>query len=475
MPHGCQLVRMDRGLIWAVGEWARTEIRSVSVGDRQVTVFGECAATDPELHRLAAHGVTNGVLTAFAGSYTVVESTARCTTVFTDPGHARPIYTTDTASDVVWGSSALALAALTNAQPDIGWLATALLVPQRPDLLTGRSAFAGITVVPPGSRLVLANDAVAQVRAAWNPAPAGASLLEGAELLRTALSDAVAVRIDSSQRPSADCSGGMDSTSLTLLAASRLDSERCLYAVTVHPAGTTRGGDLDYAQMGTEGRPAVRHLLCPLDSGHMPYSRMAGLVPPTDEPAPTTVTIARAVAEFDLLRKIGSDCHLTGDGGDTLLCGHPAYLIDLAQARHVRLLCRQAVGWARLRRTSVWPLLADAYVTAVRRRRGLPRTLRPEAQAAWSTPLARELIIEATAATAVPTWDSVSIGTCLTAEAIQTVGRTARSDAQVAEHYGVRVHNPFTDPQVIAACLAVPTYLRGSPYGYKPLLTAALA
>lgn len=214
VPHGCHLVRTGRWPIWTVGEWTRTEIRTVGVGDRQVTVFGECAATDPELHRLAAHGVTNGVLTAFAGSYTVVESTAHRTTVFTDPGHARPIYISDTAGGVVWGSSALALAALTNAQPDIGWLGTALLVPQRPDLLTGRSAFVDITSVPPGSRLVLANDAPPQVRAAWNPAPPRASLAEGAVLLRTALSDAVAVRIDSSRHPSVDCSGGMDSTSL---------------------------------------------------------------------------------------------------------------------------------------------------------------------------------------------------------------------------------------------------------------------
>lgn len=48
-------------------------------------------------------------------------------------------------------------------------------------------------------------------------------------------------------------------------------------------------------------------------------------------------------------------------------------------------------------------------------------------------------------------------------EAIQTVGRTARSDAQVADHYGVRVHNPFADPQVILAALSVPGWLRASP------------
>jgi Asparagine synthase len=297
VPHSCHLVRTGRGPIWTVGEWTRTEIRTVGVGDRQVTVFGECAATDPELHQLAACGVTDGVLTAFAGSYTVVESTAHRTTVFTDSGHARAIYLSDTAGGIVWGSSALALAALTNAQPDIGWLGAALLVPQRPDLLASRSAFVGITSVPPGSRLVLANDAPPQVRAAWNPAPPRASLAEGAALLRTALSDAVAVRIDSSRHPSADCSGGMDSTSLALLAAGRLDNQRCLHAVTIHPAGTTHGGDLDYARMATEGRPAIRHLLCPLDSRHLPYSRMAGLMPPTDE-LPPPIAVRHTKGDF---------------------------------------------------------------------------------------------------------------------------------------------------------------------------------
>ncbi|MGH3851962.1 MAG: asparagine synthase-related protein [Pseudonocardiaceae bacterium] len=145
--------------------------------------------------------------------------------------------------------------------------------------------------------------------------------------------------------------------------------------------------------------------------------------------------------------------------------------------RSTAFACWAARRWdgPGLRRTSVWPLLADACATAVQRRTGSPRTLRPEALAAWSTPNARELVIDATVGTPAPAWESVSTGTHLTAEAIQTVGRTAHSDAQVAEHYGVRVHNPFTDPQVVAAGLSVPTWLRGSPYAYKPLLTAAMA
>lgn len=476
VPEGCRLMTTGRMPLWMVGDWAPAEIRTAAFKGQHVTLFGHCAVTDSELHRLAAQGVSEHVLTAFAGSYTVIESTARCTTVFTDPGHAWPIYTARGAESIVWGSSALALAALTNTQLDIEWLARALLVPHRPDLITGRSAFTGITSIPPGSRMVLDSSGGVAVRAVWRPELAQASLAEGAELLLAALSAAVAVRIESSRRPSADCSGGLDSTSLTLLAAGQLDHQRLLHAVTVHPTGTTRGGDLDYASMATEGQSAITHLWCPLDSRHMPYSRMVELTPPTDEPAPTTVTIARAVAEFDLLRELGSDCHLTGDGGDTLLGGHPAYLADLAQTRRGRLLYRHAVGWARLRRTSVWPLVIDACRTAVNQGSPSPRTRRSEGPAAWVTPLTRQILAEATPAPGNPQDSgSMDIATQLAVEAIQTVGRTARSDAQIAEHYGIVMHNPFTDPQVITAALSVPAWLRASPYRYKPLLAMALA
>jgi asparagine synthase (glutamine-hydrolysing) len=461
--------------LWMVGEWQPTEIRTVAVKDRQVTVFGPCAATNAELHRLVVQGVPDRVMTAFSGSYTVVEYTPHRTTVFTDPGHAWPIYTADTGRGIAWGSSSLALAALTNVQPDTAWLAKALLMQHRPGLITGRSAFCGITSIPPGSRMVLDDNGGVQVRAAWQPEPARIGLADGAELLRTGLSSAVATRIDSSRRPSADCSGGLDSTSLALLAAARLDRQRSLHAVTVHPAGITRGGDLDYASAATEDRPAITHLLCPLDSRHVPYSRMVELTPPTDEPAPTTIAIARAVAEFDLLRELGSDCHLTGDGGDTLLGGHPAYLADLAQDRRIGLLFRHAVGWARLRRTSVWPLVLDACASAAHRHRRAPRGRRGQHLAAWATPLARHLATETTPPRCDPRGSgSVDTATQLAVDAIQMVGRTARSDAQIAEHYGVHVHNPFTDPQVLAAVLSVPGWLRASPYRYKPLLATAL-
>jgi asparagine synthase (glutamine-hydrolysing) len=75
-----------------------------------------------------------------------------------------------------------------------------------------------------------------------------------------------------------------------------------------------------------------------------------------------------------------------------------------------------------------------------------------------------------------PQGDPVSGGTNgRTLREIQTVGRTARADAQLAETYGLTLHNPYTDSAVIAAALSVPAWQRGDPWHYKPLLTAALA
>ncbi len=496
-PSGSRLVTPAPCPVWTVGSWPDSEVRMTASGYLRVAIFGPCSATDHEVHRLAERGVTDAVLLAFSGSYTVVVSTPDSTIVFTDVGHAWPIYTAEIARGTVWGSSALALAALTGAEPDPSWLAPALLAPQASELTTGRCAFTGINAVPPASRLVLQRGLPLRVLSAWQPEPA-VEVTQGAAQLRRALGDAVATRITSSRNPSADCSGGLDSTSLTLLAADRLPGGKRLHAVTVHPAGTIIGGDLDYARTATCARDSITHILCPLDAGDVPYSRMQQLTQPTDEPAPTTITIARAVAEFELLGELGSDCHLTGDGGDTVLGGHPAYLADLVRLGQVGLLAQHVIGWARLRRVPVWALFAAALRTATTRRatslaalavdlsgsgRRAPRnpgfaSWHPRSSpAAWATPHARDLAARAAHHAAARDLDpgDTGIGSALTLQAIQTVGRTARADAQVAEHYGVRLHNPFTDPQVIAACLTVPTWQRHMPYRYKPLLVTALA
>ena len=496
VPHGGRLRIPAPCIVWTVGPWADNEVRMMVTRHRQVAVFGACSASDHDIRRLAEHGVSDAVLLAFAGSYTVIESTPDRTMVWTDVGHAWPIYTAMTPWGTVWGSSALALAALTGARPDPGWLAATLLAPNVSELTVGRSAFTGVSAVPPASCIVLQPGLPPHVLSRWHPRPSMVEMTEGASQLRRALGDAVAARTASSQHPSADCSGGLDSSSLTLLAAHHISDGRRLHAVTVHPAGITTGGDFDHARSAVRALSNITHLLCSLEHRHAPFSCMQELMPPTDEPAPTTIAVARAVAEFEVLREMGSDCHFTGDGGDTVLGGHPAYLADLARFRQTRLLMRHSIGWARLRRVPVWLVLSQALRTASTSRtaflaalarelndRGHRPRHRPSfrqpvllSPAVWATPRARGLGAEAAwcAAGRDCLDETGELGVALTLKAIQAVGRTARADAQVAQHYGVRQHNPFTDSQVIATCLGVPTWQRHSPYRYKPLLTTAL-
>ncbi|MFP5070939.1 albusnodin/ikarugamycin family macrolactam cyclase [Pseudonocardia nantongensis] len=436
VPVGARPVGWSRRA-WLCGAWPTEQITLASAGERTVAVVGRTVCDPTVLARWAGAGVPDHAGSVFPGAYTVIEISADATVLFTDHGLVQPIYTATGADGaVLWGSSSLALAALTDADVDEDWL-RAQLDPATTDEARARSAFAGVTPVPPGTRLSLRHGGGIATRPV--PSPESAGGYRSSWALRVALADAVAGV--GGPRVAADCSGGLDSTSLAMLLAHRARG-RDLLAVTVHPAGVDRGGDLDYARAAVAhanraGRdPRLEHLLCPLADQHVPYGRMLDLVAATDEPAPSTIAIARFDAELAALAERGVTDLLTGDGGDTLLGPQPGYLSDLAAAPGLSaraLLVRHVLGWARLRRTPAWPLLAQA-------RRGGPGEV------------------------------------TRTSAGMQLVARTARADAQITEQrYGISLHNPFTDPAVTAAALALPGHLRAGPSDYKPLLRHAMA
>lgn len=457
-PAAGRALADDIGTAWLCGDWPASQITIVQGPARTVAVLG-CARCDIDLlTRWVRTGVPDSAVTALAGAYTVVEIAARATVVLTDPGWVQPIYTTTTADGAaLWGSSSLALAALTGSGIDDTWLHQHLHPGYDGDPVVehgagDRSAFAGITTVPPGVRLTISAAGIT-----ISPLTAtGAVPDRPADQLREALQDAVAGVADgpgsTGAAVAADCSGGMDSTSLAMLLAQHRgvhgeDVPAAVVAVTVHPAGIVAGGDLDYARAavdyaraGLAGRArSLEHLLCPLDDRHLPYGQMGGLVPATDEPAPSTIAIARFDAELGLLAELGVGDLVTGDGGDTLLGPQPGYLPDLAATRTPRAqaqLLRHALGWARLRRTAVWPLLTRARAAAARGEPGEAARTRA---------------------------------------AMRVVARTARADAQITEQFhGISLHNPFTDPGVVDAALAIPGPRRAGAGDYKPLLRQAM-
>ncbi len=470
MPVGGRLCQGGPAPLWLVGEWPGAEVKLAGDANCWVAVIGPCGATGAEVAALL-DGLPDSVALAWPGSYTVVRSAGGATTILTDPAGSSPIYMVSVAGSAgmgtVWASASRALAPLAGGEVDPVWLATNLLTPAAAGG-TGRSAFKGVAFVPAGQRLTLRPGRRPLLGPVWRSDPI--SHREAPARLRAALDSAVTVRVGASERPTADCSGGLDSTSLCLLAA----ASRPVVAVTVHPAGIDAGGDLDYARAATAGRADIEHVLLPLNGDHVPY---AGLdrVPVTDEPAPSTLTYARLSAQYRLLAEHRSDCHLTGDGGDTLFCLPPQYLADLLRAGRLARLARDVQGWARLRQVSPWPILAAALSAGLWRRRQ-PRWSSYASDdlpaSGWATPLARELAREATSRPSLPGLDTAGLATM---NEIRSVARTARADVQLAEWCGVRLHNPLLDAQVVDTVLGVPAWRRGSPRSYKPLLAASVA
>jgi asparagine synthase (glutamine-hydrolysing) len=306
--------------------------------------------------------------------------------------------------------------------------------------------------VPPGSRMCLRPGQRPTITSAVHVPRR--SRPEAAAALRSALDTGVGTWIRSAKRPGTDISG-LDSGAVCMLAARHVRPPARLTAVTVHPAGRDDGADLSCARRALRQDASAEHVLLPLGPEHLPGTAL-GQIPATDEPPPSAFTWTRLAAEFALLARLGIDCHLTGDGGDTLFYPGPGYLSGLARSGRWLRLAAHAQGWARLQNTSPWPVLDRAV-------RAGNEHVRPP----WVTDLASEM------ASHDPRRNADEGQRTLLE--IQSVGRSARADAQLAETFGIMLRNPYTGSAVIDAALSVPAWERGDPWHYKPLLTDALS
>jgi len=241
----------------------------------------------------------------------------------------------------------------------------------------------------------------------------------------------------------------------------------------------------------------MRHRWIGLDDSHLPFAHI-DKVPASDEPAPITAAYARMSGQFRILRDIGSEVHLTGDGGDTLLCPPLLYLADLLASGQYRKAYCHAVGWSRVRQVSPWPLLRDAFIAArcdyAESLNSLATSFRrcssssdlidgaDAPSASWHNvrtgPWATELAYQSTsnmlseAANRLSPTNLDRAGQ-LTLIALRTVGRTARADFQIAASHGIALDNPYLDSSVVSAVLSVPACEWSSPERFKPLLPQA--
>ncbi|MET9400463.1 albusnodin/ikarugamycin family macrolactam cyclase [Kitasatospora sp. NPDC002965] len=492
LPVGAELLAAGSSA-WRIGDHPAHVL--AATGHHRVLVLGHCGAREFELSRLNCTPPPANVAWRWPGAYVVVEEGTTNVVVHTDPAAARPVYAARWNEGWAWSTSARFLASLNEASIDVERLACAVFLPSVPALVGNRSFFDGVRQLPPGSRIELPADGSGlRFTTRWRPDPVPDMLPD--IRLKDALERAVTLRVVSDPALSCDLSGGLDSTSITVLAATAQPSDRRLNAVTVHPDGDLGGADLHHARL-TAARHThrVAHCLLPLTDRHLPYTAITE-VPATDEPAPSTLTHTRLTGQLDWMHaKLGTRTHLTGDGGDSVLFQPPIRLADLIRRGRGRRAVTEAFGWARLRHSPVGPLLWDAALTARTSRREALTALADMVGApdrddhgratwfsllpfpSWATPRAAGLLTRAArriAAQADPL-AGLDFSVRVLVDEIREVARTAASDAQLAAVCDVDLHNPFLDPIVVDAVLTAPLLRRPPLYAYKPTLARAMA
>jgi asparagine synthase (glutamine-hydrolysing) len=459
-------------------------------------VIGFCATSEQDLFAVATR-VARGDLDALVlvgGSSVVIAVRPDDVVVVGDlAGQCVVFHARSPLGEVVISSQASELARIVGGSLAPDWLAARLLLPGASDIWWTGSPWQGVSAVRPGWALHVSRAGQVETRP-WTVLPPPDSSLEdaGARLLG-ALEEGVGIRMAEATNPTADLSGGLDSSTLALLAV-RARGE--LSVVTLDVPGVD---DVEIASELAGQVPGLTHELWPVPDAVLPYSDLESL-PVLDEPADMAVASAWLRWWMNRLAERGSDLHLSGGGGDGVLLGLPTYLADLATPKTMGQLWRHASGWAHLRNQSPWSLVQAAvklrrttYRDALREvaqqlaeggsdGTGWTRLIRWIGHSAlneWIQPDARRSVAqtllshaEGNASPAVPGRFGVGDSTALTS--LAGFSRTQKLYTELAATCGVNYQTPFLDDEVVRACWSVPASVRTTPTTPKPLLQHAV-
>ncbi|MFD7593682.1 albusnodin/ikarugamycin family macrolactam cyclase [Kitasatospora sp. NPDC059812] len=493
-PHPLGATRLHpQSSVWMTGMTPAQLYRTEGGPARRLFVLGPSGARLADLKALGAGPLPADLAWRWPGAYAVVSEAGHETVIFTDPAAAQPVYVSRFGSGWAWSSSARLLAGLNRAPVDTRRLVTAVFAPLLPALVAGRSYFSGVEQLPPGARIRLAPGTAPQITNLWLPQPDIGP--EPAGRFRAELEKAVGLGLGDGPF-STDLSGGLDSSSITLLAARQAPDSVCVTAVTVHPEGDESGADLRFARLVANSMPGrIKHHLLPTQREHLPYTGITD-VPAADEPAPSTMAWAGLLRQLEwMAERFDTTLHLTGDGGDSVCSQPPVHIADLVRHRQLRAAFHQAAGWARLRHLPLSNILRQAVASA-----RLSRTdaLSVLAAQVVQGPSSAAGAVHWFPSVQLPAWAGVETlpqlrgeiervaaapdplvgldaGVRTVIDEIREVARTAQADAALAEEIGIRLRNPFLDASVVNSLLRVPLEARPPVYAYKPQLVRAMS
>lgn len=505
-PHGIEPLVLAAG--WrAVADSVRLQhgqpassvgLRQVEVPGCSLLVVGCCTSSDSELSVIAQRVARANLssLSTIDGSAAVIAARRDDVVLVGDlAGQHIIFYTQSPSGETVAGSHASRLAPFSSSSViDQTWLATRLVLPEASDVWWTGSPWTTVRTLRPGWALrVSRSGQVTTTPVATLPEP-GVDLGHAGDCLRSALVRAVRTRAESTSRLTVDLSGGLDSSTVAVLAAGMTGD--LVLAVTLDAPGVD---DAMAASAIAAEVSCLAHETLQVPDSVLPYSGLDN-VPLFDEPAEDSSTISRATWWLQHITRRASDLHLSGDGGDAVLLARPSYLADLAAQRRFRDLWRHTQAWSRLRNQAPHTLICAAvsaarssYATALgqladeiargkscqSRWAGLVTWFRASPIVEWMLPEYRALIVEQMrhhvdehVSPVVP--GEFGIGDAAAWLSLNTFSRTQRAYSDLAASCGVNHHAPYLDNDVVRACWSIPAWVRTTPDQPKPLLRRAV-
>ncbi|MFI1953608.1 lasso peptide isopeptide bond-forming cyclase [Streptomyces xinghaiensis] len=488
---GSRVLSYPSGRPWLAGRWHDREITAVRARRSGIAVLGCCPAEAAELQRCAERmrDLTDAgeLARRLPGSFHLVADLDGRLRIQGTASGLRRVFHATVGGAVVAADRADILAEAAGSGVDEEELAVRLLWPV-PHPLAETSVWRGVTSVPPEDALVVTPSGRGSRTARWwTPPEADDSLETGAENLRAALDDAVRARTRSAATVSCDLSGGLDSTSVTFLAA----RTPARVIASTWPGRDPADSDLHWARKAAEHLPDLDHVVWDADASPLVYTGLLDIDDPMDEPTIGVMDRARVLHHLPGLADRGSELHLTGIGGDHIAWCSEAYYHRLLRTRPLLALGRLR-GFRALWN---WPLRDTARALLDSRpygewlagtRRELHAPPAPTVSGAlgwgtpprlfdWVTPDAGEAIRRAlgrAAENAVPLAPDRGMHTDL--HLIRDCTRILRIWDRMAARAGLPMASPFFDDRVIEAALAVRPADRVTPFSYKPLLTSAM-
>ncbi|MFB8183314.1 lasso peptide isopeptide bond-forming cyclase [Streptomyces sp. NPDC055966] len=479
------------GRPWLVGRWAEGELVAAAVRDTRLVVIGDHAVGEGQLAAEAARLRDPAELGAIArrlpGCFHLLALVDGTTRVQGPASGLRLVFHGRVDGMEIVADRADTLAALMGAPVDERQVAARLLWPV-PHPLLHNSLWRGVDTVPPGEALVIAPTGSAPRRTRWwTPPEPVRPLAAQSERIRDALSEAVQVRTRAGGVISCDLSGGLDSTSVTFLAA----RGKAHVVAGTRPGRDPADDDLMWARRAIAHLPEVEHVVWPPEAKPLVYEDLSRIDDVLDEPTIGVMDRARLVTRLPALIARGSRRHLTGIGGDHVAWPAEAHFHAVLRRRPLFAL-RQLRGFRAL---WDWPLpgmaraLADSrpyqrWLRDAAEGLGRPQPARVTGTLGWGMPprlfswaspealrLAADVLGEA-ADSAVPLGPTP--GEHKDLQQIRSTTRIIRQWDWACAREGLPMSHPYFDDQVIEECLAVLPEDRVSPWQYKPLLVAAM-